>query len=139
MTGLCFIDTNVVIYAAAARTDDPAKYERARDILVGRDLCLSAQVLQEFFVNVTRKLGAPLSVAEALQWIDRLCAFPCADIDQRLVKAAILLSERYRIAYWDAAIIAAAERLSADVLYSEDLSHGQIYGSVRVENPFAAA
>jgi predicted nucleic acid-binding protein len=93
-------------------------------------------VLQEFFDNVTRKARIPLSWSDAMAWMDRLMLFPCASTDVRLVKAAIALSQRYRIAYWDAAILAAAERLGAEVVYTEDLNHGQTYGSVRVENPF---
>jgi predicted nucleic acid-binding protein len=57
-------------------------------------------------------------------------------IDPSLIKTAIATSQRFRIAYWDAAIIAAAERLGAETLFTEDLNHGQSYGSVRVINPF---
>jgi predicted nucleic acid-binding protein len=137
MTGLVFVDTNVLIYAATPKSREPEKGPRARAILANEALCLSAQVLQEFFVNVVRKARRPISVAEALAWIERLQTYPCAPVDSALVRSAIWLSERYRIAYWDAAILAAAERLGADVVYSEDLSHGQAYGPVRVENPFA--
>ena len=133
------MDTNVLIYAATPISREPEKAPRARAILASESLCLSAQVLQEFFVNVVRKARRPVSVTEALAWIERLQAYPCASIDPALVRSAIWLSERYRIAYWDAAILAAAERLGADTVYSEDLGHGQAYGSVRVENPFIMA
>jgi predicted nucleic acid-binding protein len=137
MTGRCFVDTNVLLYAAAGRDDEPAKYARANEILQEEDFGLSAQVLQEFFVNVLHKPAKPLAVPDAFGWVERLAAFPCVAIDPSLVKIAITLSVRHRISYWDAAIIAAAERLEAPVVYSEDFNHGQRYGSVRVMNPFA--
>ena len=136
MTVRCFVDTNVLIYAAAGRDDETAKYGRANEIIQSEAIGLSSQVLQEFFVNVVRKPATPLGVRAAFDWIERLAAFPCIAIDTSLVMTAITLSERYRISYWDAAIIAAAERLEAPVVYSEDFNHGQSYGSVRVLNPF---
>jgi predicted nucleic acid-binding protein len=65
--------------------------------------------------------------------------FPVAVVDAGLARIAIDISTRYQISYWDAAIIAAAESLGAAVLYSEDLSHGQAYGTVRVHDPFRDA
>lgn len=132
----CFVDTNVLVYAAMARFAAPAKYERARWVLAETNFGLSAQVLQEFFVNVTRKSDKPLSNAEAVLWLDRLIDRPCVAIDRELVLEAAGISGRYGIDYWDSAIVAAALRLSAPVLYTEDLNHGQSYGDVRVENPF---
>lgn len=73
---------------------------------------------------------------QALKWIEQLQAFPCVSIDASLVKIAAEISERFRISYWDGAIVAAAETLKAGVLYSEDLNHDQHYGSVLVMNPF---
>jgi predicted nucleic acid-binding protein len=61
---------------------------------------------------------------------------PCALIDPSLIRTAIAVSQRYRIHYWDGAILAAAESLGAEIVYTEDLNHGQSYGSVRVINPF---
>ena len=131
-----FIDTNVLVYAAMARFSAPAKYERARLLIANLNFGISAQVLQEFFVQVTRRADQPLSSAEALVWLDRLADRPCVATDRDLVIEAARMAERYRIHYWDAAVITAATRLRAEVLYTEDLNHGQSYGSVRVENPF---
>ena len=78
----------------------------------------------------------PLRASEAAAWVAELDDRPCAVIDQAIVRTAIDFSQRFKISYWDAAIIAAAERLAAPVVYSEDLNHGQTYGSVRVVNPF---
>jgi predicted nucleic acid-binding protein len=132
----CFLDTNVLVYAAIGRFSAPAKYDRARLVIAETNFGLSAQVLQEFFVQVTRRSDRPLSIADARIWLDGLTDRPCVAIDRNLVIEATGIAERYQIHYWDAAIIAAAMRLGAPVLYTEDLNHGQTYGSVRAENPF---
>lgn len=136
MTVRCFLDTNVVIYAAIGKIDNPEKYRLALELIGEAEFGISAQVLQEFYTNVIRKPREPLSSHDALEWIEQLEAFPCADITPGLVKIAAEISERFQISYWDSAIIAAAEELGAETLYTEDLNHGQIYGRVRVENPF---
>ena len=78
----------------------------------------------------------PLTPAETAIWVDALFQLPLVEIDRQIVETALIVQQRYQLSYWDSQILAAAERLGADVLYSEDLSHGQIYGSVRCENPF---
>lgn len=130
-----FLDTNVLIYAALGSVDEPVKYERAVELLTTR-FGTSGQVLAEFYVNAQRKGSVPLTADEAKEWVLRLSKKAFQPVDFNVVRAGIDLSRRYRLSYWDGAIIAAAERLGARVLYSEDMSHGQIYGSVRVENPF---
>lgn len=132
----CFLDTNVIVYAAAGRGTSDAKRERALELLETRDFGVSAQVLQEFYVTVVRKIEVPLAPAEALEWIEQLEAFPCLAVDSALVKVAAELGQRHRISYWDAAIIAAAESLGAETVYSEDLGHDHRYGRVRILNPF---
>jgi predicted nucleic acid-binding protein len=129
----CFLDTNVLVYAAMARFSAPGKYERARLVISETNFGLSTQILQEFFVQVTRRSDRPLSTTDALVWLDRLADRPCIAIDRELVIEAIGIAERYQIHYWDAAVVTAAARLGAPVLYTEDLNHGQTYGSVRVE------
>jgi predicted nucleic acid-binding protein len=132
----CFLDTNVLVYAAANDPETSDKRYRAQALIESRDFALSAQVLQEFYVTVTRKLEVGLSPAEALEWIEQFEAFPCMSVDAGLVKVAAELAERFRVSCWDAAIIAAAERAGAETLYSEDLNDGQRYGNVTVVNPF---
>lgn len=88
-------------------------------------------------MTVVRKVPEPLSIVEALEWIEQLAELPCQAIDQQLVRSAIERSVRHRISYWDAAIIVAAESLGAHTVYSEDLNDGQRYGDVRVVNPFS--
>jgi predicted nucleic acid-binding protein len=135
----CFLDTNIFVYAAAGRAKEEPKRKRALELIEKEEFGLSAQVLQEFYVTVTRKIEVPLPPEQALEWIEQLETFPFVVIDGSLVKIAIELSERYQISYWDGAIVAAAEALGAKTLYSEDLSDGQRYGSVRVTDPFRSA
>jgi predicted nucleic acid-binding protein len=136
MRAECFLDTNVLVYAATGRGAEAEKRQRALELIDSADFGISAQVLQEFYVTVVRKAAVPLAPAEALAWIEQLEAFPCVAIDSGLVKIAAEVSERHSISYWDGAILAAAEALGASVLYSEDLTDGRDYGPVRVANPF---
>jgi len=137
MTVRAFFDTNVLVYAAVGAGRDEPKRKRAMELVESMDFGTSAQVLQEFFVTVVRKASRPISAAQALEWIEQWAAFPCQTIDHQLVRIAIEQSERFKISYWDAAILVAAQALGTDTVYSEDLSHGQRYGCVRVINPFA--
>jgi predicted nucleic acid-binding protein len=100
---------------------------------------VSGQVLPEFYAVTTRKLAKPLPPAVAARWVARLSTAAFVPTDASLVKAAIDGSIRWRISYWDAAFVAAAEALGARTLYCEDISHGQVYGSVTVRNPFLDA
>ena len=130
-----FVDTNVLVYAVSHLDEDMAKTERARS-LMKQPFGISSQVLQEFYVTVTRKIRRPLDNETARQWVEQLAVQPCVSIDPALVLEAVARSRRYQISYWDGAIIAAAETLGASVLYTEDLNHTQMYGSVRAVNPF---
>lgn len=132
----CFLDTNVAVYAIDTTRGAAHKRQIARKILRDGNFGVSTQVLQEFYVTATKKLKRPFSVSTAARWVDMLCRAELVNLDAALIKLAIVRSQRYQISYWDGAIIAAAEALGASILYSEDLSHGQSYGSVRVENPF---
>jgi predicted nucleic acid-binding protein len=132
-----FLDTNVLVHAFDH--DEPAKRERARDVLASAKpdtLAVSAQVLGEFYVTVTRKLARPLgeaSAAEALEWLGLLHVVA---LDVPLVRAAVRVSRSAQLFYWDGLIVAAAEAAGCRLLLSEDLSDGQTIGTVRVENPF---
>ncbi|TIP76048.1 MAG: PIN domain-containing protein, partial [Mesorhizobium sp.] len=94
------------------------------------------QVLQEFYVNVTKRADVTLPPAKAAEWVAAISMKPCQDLDSAVVMRGIENSQRYQISYWDGAIIAAAERLGVKTLYTEDLNHGQAYGSVVAVNPF---
>ncbi len=132
----CFFDTNVLVYAAIGHNSEPAKYERALELIGSEDFATSAQVLQEFYVNVIKKADKPLAPAKAAEWVATISRKPCQEVDSAIVMRGIENSQRYQISYWDGAIIAAADRLGTKTLYTEDLNHGQTYGSVRAINPF---
>ncbi len=133
------LDTNILLYSVSAALADQPKRAIARQIVDRGGFGISGQVLAEFFHVATRKLAKPMEPERALAIIEGLVEHPCVAVDHSLVEAGAELSMRHRISYWDGAILAAAHRLGATVLYSEDLSHGQTYGSVRVENPFLNA
>ena len=132
-----FLDTNVLVYLFDH--DVPAKTERARDLLERAEpgeLVLSAQVLSEFYVVVTRKLERPLDSSQATQAVDWLGLFPVIPIGSGLVKTAIQTSRESQVSYWDGLIVATAAAGGCERLLTEDLNHGQVFDSVRVENPF---
>jgi predicted nucleic acid-binding protein len=132
------IDTNILLYAVSRLEEDRTKRECAEELLK-IPFGISGQILQEFYVNVTRKIRTPLQPDAAREWIEQLAMLPCVPVDSALVRSGIAISQRYKIQYWDGAIIAAAEAFGAETVYSEDLNHGQLYGSVRVVNPFRPA
>jgi predicted nucleic acid-binding protein len=131
-----FLDSNVLIYAVSSAPGEAAKKERALELIEETDFGLSAQVLQEFYVNVTRKIASPLMPDAAIELVEQFRLFPLIHTDHPLIVAGAEISVRYGISYWDGAIIAAAQFLGATTLYSEDLSHGQQYASIEVVNPF---
>jgi predicted nucleic acid-binding protein len=134
-----FLDTNVLLYAASASLAEADKRAIARKIMHSENFGISTQVLQEFFVNAVRKAHIKMSPASAQTWMAELDTFPCLIVDRDLIKLAIAKSIRFKIGYFDAAILAAAEAMGASTVYTEDLNHGQNYGPVRVINPFRPA
>lgn len=138
MNGRTFVDTNVLIYAHDI--DARTRHETAKGIL--RDLwnrragALSPQVLQEFYVNVTRKIASPLSKPSARAVVDSYVVW-CVDTTPAEISAAFRIEDESRIGFWDALIIAAARKAGADRILSEDLNAGQIISGVRIENPFS--
>ncbi len=132
-----FVDTNVLLYAISSDPGERHKAERANDILAARDLALSVQVLQEFYVQATREGRLdPLTHEQALELVESFLRFPVAEIAVAVVLAALATHRRFAISYWDAAILEAARSFGCDVVLSEDLSDGEDYDGVRVENPF---
>jgi predicted nucleic acid-binding protein len=135
--GRAFLDTNVLVYAL----DDaaPEKRATARRLLGSADhgqFVLSAQILSEFYVTVTRKLARPVAEDVAAAAVELLGQLPMVPIDPPLVANAIDLSRSAQLSYWDGLVLAAAARGGCRRLLSEDLNDGQVIGSVRVENPF---
>ena len=133
-----FLDTNVLVYAFD-RSDSERRSVAARllDELAGEDrLRLSTQVLQEFFVTVTRKIARPLAVSRAISLLEAFTAWPVFVPEPATITDAAGLTDEARISFWDALIVVAAQRSGAAILYSEDLNHGQRIRGVRIVNPF---
>ena len=136
MTVSCFLDSSILIYAALKTEGSTSKKAIAKRIIETEEYSTSAQVLAEFYVNVMEK-GQPFFTHEkAAEWIRQIARKPCEPVDVPLVKAGTAMAERYQLSYWDGTILAAAERLNAGTVYSEDMNHGQLYGAVTVINPF---
>lgn len=139
MSGRVFLDTNVLVYLFAA--DEAEKREAARSLLSTEhrpdDLVISTQVLQEFYVTVTRKLDPPLAEADALDAVRSLTELIVVPIDPPIVLRAITLSQRHRVSLWDALIVQAAIEGGCDRLLTEDLNAGWSVGGLQVVNPFA--
>jgi predicted nucleic acid-binding protein len=133
------LDSNVLVYAFSKAPRDAAKARISREWIAREDWGVTVQVLQEFYVNAIRT-PHELGHDDALAMIEEIAdSRPVGVVDLPLMRHALHLKNRYRIAYWDAAVIAGARRLGASILVSEDLSNGQDYGGVRVLNPFSAA
>jgi predicted nucleic acid-binding protein len=137
MSGRVFVDTNILIYAYDI--DAGSKHTKAarviEDLWTSRNGALSVQVLQEFYVNVTRKIRKPLTKRLAREVLEAYAAWHIETVGPDDVVRASLLEERNKVSFWDALILVAAKKANADKVLSEDLSHGQRIDGVTVENP----
>jgi len=132
-----FFDTNILVYLFDAGA--PAKQRRARELLdkhtrAGETL-LSTQILQEFYVAVTRKLATPLDLGSAYEAVRELAVMPTVRVDIPLILSAIQLSRERKLSFWDALVIRAAIEGGATTLYSDDFQSGQIFETLTVANP----
>jgi predicted nucleic acid-binding protein len=132
-----FVDTNVLLYAVSTDDAEAPKLARANAILADRELRLSVQVLQEFYVQATRKSRPDaLTHDQALGLVESFLRFGVQTTTTALAVAAALTADRFGISYWDAAIVEAARSSGCDLVLSEDLQDGADYNGIRVENPF---
>ena len=132
-----FADTNILIYAISSDPAERDKAELANEILATRDLGISVQVLQEFYVQATSESRpGRLTHERAAGLVASFRRFPVLPLTADLMDAAMATRMRFQISYWDAAIVEAARSLGCEVVLSEDLSDGQDYDGVRVRNPF---
>lgn len=132
-----FLDTNILIYAVSEEPADSAKRGMALELLDGRDGVISAQVLQEFYVQATKttRRGA-LTHGMAADLMETWTRFSIQETTLQIVQSALEIRGRLGFSYWDSAIIAAACAQGCRVLYSEDMSHGQKIDGVVITNPF---
>jgi predicted nucleic acid-binding protein len=141
MNAVEFVDTNVLVYAfdssAGFKADTAANL--IQELTSRGRGALSIQVLSEFYATITRKVKRPLPPDRAEIIMSGFESWSMHSPIFADVRAAIQMSVRYRINYWDALIIRSAQQVHANVLWSEDFSHGQHFDGVEVRNPFVAA
>ena len=132
-----FVDTNVLLYGVSTVRDEADKQVTARAILDRDDIVLSAQVLQEFYVQATRSTKADrLAHDTAVSLIESWLRFRVIETSVSLVQQALATAARWRISYWDAAIVEAARIGNCPIVLSEDLQPGMNFAGVTVRNPF---
>ena len=132
-----FLDTNVLVYAASGLPADRQKTQIARALASRTDIAISLQVLQEFYVQATRESRPdPLTHKQAVGLVESFLRFPVQETTSGVMLADLAARQRFLISYWDAALIEAARALGCDVVISEDLSDGEDYNGVRVDDPF---
>jgi predicted nucleic acid-binding protein len=138
MSGKTFVDTNVLIYAHDV--DAKSRHETAKSILrelwTERTGVLSMQVLEEFYVNVTRKIRSPLPKESARLVISSYSIW-CVETTPAELSTAFRIEDESQIGFWDSLIVAAAVKSGAERLLSEDLNPGQKIAGLHIENPFA--
>ena len=137
-TQLEFVDANVLVYAFDAsagikRTKAEHLLERLWKTGIG---CLSVQILQEFFVAVTRKVPQPLSIEEAAERLREFATWKTFAPTAQDVLAAVALHKESQLSFWDAMVVQAAAELDCHLLWTEDLNDGQTLKGVRIRNPF---
>lgn len=133
-----FVDTNILVYAEDR--DAGSKHAIARDLVAdlwrSGDGVLSVQVLQEFFVTVTRKMPKPLTSDEALGIVEQYLTWRVVENTGGLLLASIRSASALKVSFWDALILEAARAEHCDRLWTEDLNHGQRVGDLTIVNPF---
>ena len=138
MSAKTFVDTNVLIYAHDV--DAKAKHDVAKNVLLElwnqKTGVLSTQVLQEFYVNIIRKIASPLPKDAAREVVNTYSVW-CVEITPAEIAAAFRIEDESRIGFWDALIVASAAKSGAAQILSEDLNARQMIAGIRVENPFA--
>lgn len=138
MNDKCFLDTNILVYAY----DRAAGWKHQRAAMLTEQLwnegtgVISTQVLQEFCYTVRRKPTRPLSLDDTFAVVQQYLAWQVVANSPTSVLEAIQIEARFKVSFWDALILNAARSGGAKTLYTEDFSHGQLYGDVRAVNPF---
>ena len=138
MTDKVFVDTNILVYAHDL--DASVKHDQAAEIVSqlweSRNGVLSTQVLQEFYVTLTRKVSSTLSKLEARKLLQKYSNWQVVLNDSAIISQASEIEESYNLSFWDALIISAAYSQNVPMILTEDLTHGQIIEGILIENPF---
>lgn len=139
MSDKFFVDTNILVYARDAGAGQKHVIASALLAKLWRDRTarISVQVLNEYYVTVTRKLKPGMAPDEAWSDVEALKAWEPVPSDWKLLESARVLHRLFALSWWDALVVAAAQRAGCTALYSEDLADGADFGGVVVKNPFA--
>ena len=139
--GKVFVDTNILIYAydISAGEKHLTALQQVTDLWKSETGLISTQVLQEFYVNVTRKIVKPLNISVARSIIEDMSRWEVVTVEPDTILAAIDLQREHLLSFWDAMIVAAAIVGGAETLLTEDLNHGQDISGVTIRNPFKTA
>ncbi len=133
-----FLDANIIVYAEDKRAEE--KHQKARNLVLelwdSKEGVLSIQVLQEFFVTVTRKMPKPLKPRAAFHIVEQYLSWRIVENTSSLLLAGIKLADSAQLSFWDALVVQAALGSGCTELYTEDLNHGQRFGDLRIVNPF---
>lgn len=137
MPGRVFLDTNILVYAQDASAPAKQRKSRARiaELAASVDGVISTQVIQEFYVAATGKIGVPPLAAKGI--IKTFSVFDIVQVSPALIQEAIDCSILNQLSFWDALIVASAASAGCSTLLSEDLGNGQVVLGVRIQNPFA--
>lgn len=134
---MIFFDTNIFVYAVSGAEADRPRHETAIRLIAETDFGLSIQILQEFMdVTLRKQKLFALTLDEISIMVSLMASYPLVETTLSLARLAFELQAKFQVRYWDAAILAAAQELGCQTLYSEDLSHRQDYDGVKVINPF---
>ena len=138
---LQFVDTNILVYAYDVSAGQKRALAKAlvQKLWENKAGCLSVQVLQEFYVNLTRKAAMPLDAELVAQIVEDLNAWRVHIPDGTDVLGAIRIQQKYQLNFWDAMIIRSTSETGCALLWSEDFSDGKVYEGVKVNNPFTQA
>jgi predicted nucleic acid-binding protein len=140
MSGKAFVDTNILVYAHDQEGGRKTAQAQAllKDLWQENRGVISTQVLEEFCVNVRRKFRQPMKTTQVREAILLYGNWRTIMNSAESILRALDIEECYKLPFWDAMIVQAAQRAGCAVLYSEDLSNGQEYEGVLVVNPFEA-
>ena len=138
MTDKAFVDTNILVYAHDL--DASAKHDQAAEIVSqlwdSRNGVLSTQVLEEFYVTLTKRVSSPLSRLEARKLVQKYSHWQVVINDPLIIAQASEIEESYNMSFWDALIVSAAYSQNVPTILTEDLTHGQYIEGVLIINPF---
>jgi len=138
MSDKCFVDTNILVYTQDLSAGPKCVRSQmlTRELWESRTGVISTQILQELYVALRRKLATPIPISRAEEILRDYFSWEVVINNRESILRGMQFEVQYRISFWDGLVLQAAEKSGAAIVYSEDLSHGQLYEGIRVVNPF---